>query len=144
MLTLLRSENTDDGVFGVLRGVPHLATPLYTVEEEWHDNQRRISCIPAGKYKLVRTVYHKHNYETFEVTNVPGRTRILLHPAQTEEDVEGCIGLGLSRGTLSRTDEESKIVRVKPAVMQSRKAFALFMAAMTGVNEDELVVEWLH
>lgn len=144
MLTLLRSENTDDGVFGVLRGVPHLEAPLYTVEEEWRNNQRRVSCIPAGKYRLVRTVYHRHGYETFEVTNVPGRTRILIHPANTEEDVEGCIGLGLRKGTMSRLDEEKKIMRVKGAVLESKKAFALFMAAMTGINETELLVEWTH
>lgn len=139
-LLLQRVESTSDGVFGQLH-VPHLQ-PLWTVEEEWLDNQRRISCIPAGTYRLARTMYHRYKYPTYEVTGVEGRTRILFHPANTEEDVEGCIGLGTLRSILLVEDEDTKVRRYKQAVLHSKKAFALFMAAMDGAKEAELKIEW--
>jgi hypothetical protein len=141
-LTLRRLENTPDGVFGKLyiplRGV------LHTMEEDWRNNQRRQSSIPAGTYKIRRTTYYKHGYPTFEVTGVPGRTRILFHPANTEEDVEGCIGLGLKRGKLRVPDEDrpGQPLAMKHAVLNSQAAFKKFMLYMTGINEAELTVEW--
>lgn len=141
-LVLRRFANTEDGVFGKLY-LPGLAT-MYTVEEDWRDNQRRVSCIPAGVYELVRTVYHKHGYETFEITRVDGRSRCLIHPANTEEDVEGCVGLGLRMGELAVNDEDlpGHPRMIKRAVLDSQAAFKRFMLYMTGINSAVLTVEW--
>ena len=117
---------------------------LRTQEDDWLDNQRGISCIPDGKYKLVRTIYHKHGYETFEVTNVPGRSRILIHPGNTEEDSDGCILVGMRTGYLWVPDEDKPdhpLTR-KRAVVESRAAFSLFMREMMGVDEDYLTIQW--
>lgn len=145
-LVLSRTENTPDGVFGTLALFSESggSLALYTMEEDWKDNQRRESCIPAGVYTIQRTIYRRHWYETFEVINVPGRTRILFHPANTEEDVEGCIGLGLGRGSLRVYDEDTQAhLRVpKQAVLHSKAAFTMFMEFMTGVEEAPLTVEW--
>lgn len=141
-LLLRRLSNTDDGVFGRLY-LP--ATPLYTIEEDWKGNQRRESCIPAGRYVLRRTIYHKHGYETFEVTGVPDRSRILIHPANTEEDVEGCIGVGLRPGKLwVRDEDDPKHPMVeKQAVVESKEAFRQFMMRMAGIDQAVLDVEWV-
>jgi hypothetical protein len=140
LVTLVRSERTRDGVFGRLHvpGIP----PLHTCEEEDKGNQRSISCIPAGRYPLRRTTYYAHGYETFVVCNVPGRSRILVHPGNTEEDTMGCILPGLYRGTLLRTDENTNALVEKQAVTESKKAFALFMDGMSGVDEAEIEVRW--
>lgn len=114
------------------------------MEDDWKSNQPNESCIPAGTYLLVRTVYHKHGYETFEVTGVQGRQRILIHPANTEEDVQGCIGLGMRRGMLMVRDEDTPghpLVN-KRAVVASREAFQRFMAEMRAVDEAQLTIEW--
>lgn len=142
-LKLTRTKQIPDGVFGNLSVVSG-EVQLVTVEDDWRDNQPRISCIPDGIYKLQRTIYYKHGYETFEVTGVPGRSRILIHPANTEEDLEGCIGVGLRMGRLLvKKDEDTGEPNVmKTAVVGSREAFNRFMASMLHVDEATLNISW--
>lgn len=152
-LLLLRKERVPDGVFGELhlleptdRPSRPVTTPvLQTVEDDWRDNAPRISCIPAGIYVLHRTIYHKHHYETFEVLEVPGRSRILIHPANVEEDLEGCIGVGLRRGKIRvPVDEDTgEVNRLKDGVVESVQAFHQFMDAMTGLDEATLEIQWV-
>src|SRR5262245_24888923 len=141
-LRLIRSESTPDGVFGRL-AVPN-GRMLFTLEDDWKDNAPGKSCIPTGTYTLRRTIYHKHNLETFEVCDVPDRSRILIHPANTEEDVEGCIGVGMRRGWVTvAKDEDTGAANVeKRAVVDSRQAFRLFMDAMGPYDQADLIVEW--
>jgi hypothetical protein len=149
-LTLRRDELGPDGIFGTLH-VPWQgaglrdALVLQTMEDDWRFNRRRVSAIPAGLYLLRRTIFHRHNLETFEVTGVPNRDRILIHPGNTEEDVEGCIGLGLRRGPLWVHDEDDPAhPRVeKRAVLDSKPAFAKFMEWMRAVDAAPLHLEWM-
>lgn len=140
MIALTRDTRNADGTFGML-SVGGLK--LHTCEDDWLENVRGKSCIPAGNYKLVRGHFPKHG-ETFEVTGVPGRSSILIHAGNTEEDTEGCILLGLRRDYLEVRDEDNPahpMVR-KMAVVESRIAFAKFMAAMTGVDAASIEVIW--
>lgn len=141
MLWLRRTERTEDGVFGRLTGA---GLDLVTVEDDWRHNERRVSCIPAGLYLLRRTLFYRHGYETFEVTEVPNRTRILIHVANTEEDVEGCIGVGLRLGSLRvRRDEDTGAVHVlKRAALESTRARDRFMDAMEGIDLARISIEW--
>lgn len=118
---------------------------LRSLEEEWRDNERGESRIPAGTYVCRRTVYHRHGFETFEITGVIGRDRILFHPGNTEEDTDGCVLLGMRAGLLEVVDEETGERRRKMAVVESQRAFALFMEALAGIDVFELEVtdpEW--
>lgn len=148
---LVRELSTDDGVFGRLL-IPQ-GLWWYTMEDDWRNNAVGQSCIPLGNYTLVRTIYHKKqeaadpwwlrfNYETFEIIDVPGRTRILIHPANTEEDVEGCVGIGTVQGfTTVKVDEDTGLTHVrKRAVLQSRAAFTEFMRAMRNIDRMPLRV----
>ena len=64
-----------------------------TVELPWKDNQRRVSCIPAGTYTAI-----KHHSPKFGpclwIQDVPGRSEILIHPANFWHDLLGCIAPG--------------------------------------------------
>jgi hypothetical protein len=143
ILHLVRQPPTDDGVFGLVKTD---AFEYYTVEDDWKQNRPRESCIPSGVYQLKRTIYYRHGYETFEVTGVPNRSRILFHPANTEEDVEGCIGLGLRMGVLAVPDEDTAghpLVE-KRAVVASREAFRQFMGFLAGADEAQLRISWLE
>lgn len=142
-LTLLRTENTPDGVFGLL-SVGNIQ--LHTVEDDWKNNQPSESCIPAGTYKIIRTIYHRGGYETFWITNVENRQRILIHRANTEEDVKGCVGVGMRRGKLWVHDEDdpNHPLVEKRAVVSSREAHNLFMKLMRDVDEAELEIVWAH
>lgn len=64
-----------------------------TLELPWKGNQNRISCIPKGAYKVLRRYSPKYNNH-FHVTNVPGRSYILIHHANYYYDLLGCIGVG--------------------------------------------------
>lgn len=147
-VTVLRDQNTNDGVFGVMlvpgrvRGVA--AASFFTMEDDWRFNAAGKSCIPEGDYTLVRTIFHRHNIETFEITGVPGRHRILIHVANTEEDVEGCMGLGLRRERIEVRDEDDPThPRVmKRAVLESGVAFHRFMEAMMGLDRWPIQIRW--
>lgn len=146
MLTVIELHRNDvsaDGVFGIMR-IPSASTVLYTCEDDWKDNEKGKSCIPNGVYQLKRTVYHKHSIETFEVMNVPGRSRILVHPGNTEEDVEGCILVGTRRGTIrvARDEDTGEKDKVKRAVVNSRAAFAQFMGSLSAVDSAQLIITW--
>jgi len=144
IIVLTRDLQHADGTFGqlVMPGCPM----LYTMEDDWLDNLRGKSCIPEGDYELVRSMFYRHRIETFEVTGVPDRSRILIHPANTEEDVEGCIGLGLRLGEIFvRKDEDTGAVGVmKKAVVSSKQAFNTWMWAMQGYDTAVLQVRWAH
>jgi hypothetical protein len=64
-----------------------------TLELPWKDNKRKVSCIPTGTYKVVRRISKKYG-QHFHITNVPGRTLILIHAANYVTDLLGCIGVG--------------------------------------------------
>lgn len=140
-LLLLRTHTTSDGVFGTL-SVGDLR--LYTVEDDWKNNEPSESCIPAGTYKIVRTIYHKGGYETFWITNVKGRERILIHRANTEEDVKGCVGVGTRPGKFWVHDEDdpNHPMVEKEGVANSHIAHDQFMTHMQHIDEAELVIDW--
>ena len=145
--TVTRLENTEDGVLGELRLFDHLGHEvlhLHTLEDDWKDNQPSISCIPAGKYICKRDVWHKKGVVVFQITDVPGRDRILIHYGNTEENVKGCIVVGLSTGTLNVKDEDTPGTpqRTKRAVLQSRPAFDKLMAALSTVDTFDLEIRW--
>ena len=67
---------------------------LHAVERKWLGNRPYESCIPEGVYDVVP--YSSEKYpDVWEVQDVPGRSKILIHVANYPEDVQGCIGLGL-------------------------------------------------
>jgi hypothetical protein len=144
-LRIVRDLRSTDGTFGQLWNTRSggFFNALHTCEDDWLDNRRNVSCIPAGTYKVLRTIYYKHGYETFEII-VPGRSRILFHPGNTEEDTDGCVLVGMRRGTLWVRDEDAplKPLAHKTAVVNSQQAFRLFMESMRDIDEDILAVDW--
>lgn len=88
---LVRIAYISDGTFGVLLDEE---TPFcLTLEKEWKDNEKNISCIPRGEYLCKRVDSPKFG-DTFEVCYVPGRSDILFHKGNIEDDSEGCIIIG--------------------------------------------------
>lgn len=131
-LLLERIIRTEHGVIGLLH-LPDGFVP-FTLEPEDRGNARNISCIPAGRYQIRRTASPRFG-ETFEVVGVPGRSAILFHAGNTEEDTEGCILLGLELGVLRVRDGGKKL-----AVLRSRRAFAGLLCALEGVQQAELEI----
>ena len=62
-----------------------------TIELPWKENQRRISCIPEGIYKVRKRLSSKFKWH-LEVMNVKNRELILFHPANDAlKELNGCI-----------------------------------------------------
>jgi len=148
-VVITRTNQTCDGVFGDLLvldcGIaPETILRLVTIEDDWLDNKTKVSCIPAGTYKLRRSFFYRKGYECFEVCGVQGRSRILIHKANTENDVEGCIGVGLRLGEIVvLKDEDTGAPNVKKlAAVSSASAFAKFMDALKDCDELPLEIRW--
>lgn len=73
---------------------------LYTVERPWLNNQPNISCIPDGLYTCKPRRFYRGGYDAIEITNVIGRTHILMHIANLPERLKGCIGINSELGCL--------------------------------------------
>ena len=70
-----------------------------TAENPDRGNQPRVSCIPEGEYKLVRSVFHRGGYPCFQIlsadgSGIPGRTLVKVHRGNVASDVQGCVVLG--------------------------------------------------
>ncbi len=99
-VTITRSPSTPKGTFGVLSidGAP----VCVTCELPFLNNAPEVSCIPAGNYHCVRHVSAKFPLgNTWEITNVPGRTGVLIHNANDIAQLEGCIAVGSTFGQVN-------------------------------------------
>jgi hypothetical protein len=66
-----------------------------TLELKWLDNTRSKSCIPEGKYTVIKRLAHeKRKYNHFHVLNVPNRSYILIHTGNYSSQILGCILVG--------------------------------------------------
>ena len=124
---IIRLEKTYQGTLGVML-VQDLAFCI-TLEPEDLDNQRRISCIPEGVY-LCKRVQSPRFGNTFEVTDVPGRSHILFHAGNTEDDTMGCILVGNTFDKL----------RGKRAVLNSGQTFKRFLKLLDGESQFWLTI----
>lgn len=59
------------------------------LELPWKDNQRKVSCIPVGTYRVIRRWSARHKTH-FHITGVPNRDMVLIHVANHTEQLEGC------------------------------------------------------
>ena len=84
----------------------------YSIELPWVGNQHIVSCIPEGKYEMKKRFSEKFG-EHLHITDVPGRTLILIHPAN-----DALIELGGCIAPVSILTSEGKGIR-------SRIAFGL-------------------
>jgi len=133
---LIRVGFLNDGTFGVFvwEGVP----VFVTVERPWLDNKNGVSCIPVGKYSVLRCS-SSPDYgfqdsqkfgDTFQVFKVPGRSFILFHKGNIMDDSRGCIIVG----------ERFETLKGKVAVLSSGVAFKEFKGLTNGLNSFQLTV----
>ena len=126
-LRLVRVTEHNGATLGVLciDGAPEFVT----LEDAWRDNERMVSCIPVGRYKL-KPVNSPKFGKTWQVMDVPERDHILFHAGNTHKDTNGCILLGMQFGKVG--DET--------AILASKSAFLQFMDRMSGALEAELII----
>lgn len=126
-LRLVRVTEYNGATMGVLciDGSPEVVT----LEDAWRDNEKQISCIPVGRYKL--KLHRSPRFGlTYQVMDVPERSHILIHAGNTHKDTHGCILLGLQYG---KSGNET-------AILASKSAFLKFMELMGNTPEAELII----
>jgi hypothetical protein len=63
----------------------------FAIELPWLNNKPLVSCIPEGRYELVKWYTPKFGTH-LRVLNVPGRDLIMVHPANDAvKELRGCI-----------------------------------------------------
>jgi len=122
ILTLKRVADTIHGTPGVLAVEGNFPFAL-TMERQWKNNTPSVSCIPVGTYTC-RRVVSPHFGNTFEVTDVDGRSHILFHKGNIQDDSHGCIIIG----------EQFERLAGKPAVLSSKHGYNQFMEVVASVD----------
>lgn len=72
---------------------------LYTIERPNLGNKPRVSCIPEGRYKVIKSTFFtgkSKGKRAFRLKDVPNRSGILIHLGNYPRDVVGCIAPNLS------------------------------------------------
>ena len=95
-LLLIRDTFTDTSTMGEL--FVNGERMCDTLELPWKDNQKSISCIPAGEYSVrLRPARQSatRDYLHLLVQDVKDRSYILFHRGNTAKDTRGCILVGL-------------------------------------------------
>jgi len=97
-LLLIRDAFTEESTIGTL--YLNSERVADTLENPYLNNQRNISCIPSGDYKVRLRLAREsatRDYLHLLVQEVKDRSYILFHKGNTAKDTRGCILVGLSR-----------------------------------------------
>ncbi len=130
ILELRRATQNDEVTLGIFVD-PKTNLPIcLSLELPWKNNQRSISCIPEGTY--ICEPYSSSKYtNVYEIKDVEGRSKILIHVGNTTDDIEGCICTGTYFGSH----------KGKPAVLDSRKAFNVFRDYVGALDRFVLTIK---
>jgi len=132
IIELIRlEENFRYGTFGVLK----INKEVFCVTLEPPDilNEQNISSIPAQQYECRKHMSPRFG-NTFEVSNVPGRTEVLFHAGNFARNTWGCILLAQHFGKI-QSDR---------VILNSGATFERFMALMKDVNVFHLTIKEVY
>jgi hypothetical protein len=131
VVTITRTESSDEGTFGVLTFQGSVFS-YKTGELPWRNNAPGISCIPAGTYECATCFSWRFMKTLYEVRGVENRSNILIHSANWMGDeskglkcqLNGCIALGKRIGEIAPYKQK--------ALLSSNVAVEQFMLELKG------------
>lgn len=130
-VTLSREIQMSDATLGYLINSSQPRIDKWaTMEPPWRDNRRNISSIPAGKYVAKRARFL--DFETFQILNIPGRSKVYFHPGNYPRDTKGCVLVGKR---FAETPEGDIMI------VLSKQGFDEFMKSMEGKDIFEINIE---
>ncbi len=88
-----------------------------TLENPWLNNHSNISAIPLGTYKVKSYTSAKYP-DVWEIQDVEGRSKILIHWGNFERNTQGCILVGK---TWTFINEELAVGNSKDTIRKLRK-----------------------
>jgi hypothetical protein len=118
--TLVRFLSDDMGTVGRFNLGDFKAV---SIELPWRGNQNGISCILAGRYRVLWTPSPRLGKYTYEITGVPGRAGIRLHSGNLAGDeskglVSHSRGCPLIGHRLGAIDGQRAVLLSRPAVRE--------------------------
>jgi len=75
-----------------------------TLELPYLDNQKQISCIPCGDYKVIKRKSKKYGNH-FHILDVPNRSYILIHNGNFNYQTKGCVLIGDDLSYLNKDND---------------------------------------
>jgi hypothetical protein len=111
----------------------------FTIELPWLNNKPQISCIPEGKYEVVKR-FSEHHEQHLLLKNVAKRSLILIHPANDAvKELKGCIApvsilTAEGKGLRSRIARDKLHRLVYPELEKGNKVFIIIKSNQ---NESE-------
>lgn len=114
LLKILRDDQRFESDSGNLNGA--VISVFHTLELPYKGNQRQVSCVPVGSYK-VRKRYSEKYQEHFHLTNVPGRDYILIHSGNYHTQILGCILVGTGLKDINH-DGQKDVTESRAAMKQ--------------------------
>lgn len=135
---LTRKKSGPDGTFGRMTGMDFdfqtLELPFIDLDENGLGDPQK-SCITPGEYQCVWKESPKYGW-AYEVTGVQGRSHILIHAANFQYQLLGCIALGKRTGVMPNLKG-----RAQKALLSSKQAIKEFHEATQG-EPFTLKIEW--
>lgn len=104
----------------------------HLLERGWRDNERNISCVPAGLYDLQLEYSAKFKRKLWEAKGVPGRSECKFHSANFWDQLNGCFSPGESRFNIGHDHELDMIY--------SGDMLEIFMNSMGDDTSARLVI----
>lgn len=71
------------------------------IERGWLDNKQNESCVPPGTYDIVLEYSPTFKENLWELKGVPNRSECKIHTTNYWYEINGCIGLGLTKGDIN-------------------------------------------
>jgi hypothetical protein len=125
------NENQSSGTCAVLIDRFPMFTAL-SLERGWVLNERNVSCIPKGTYKLVLEYSPRFKTDLWEIKGVPNRSECKFHSANYWFQLNGCIALGESYGDINKDGYKD--------VTNSKKIMKSFHDVLKDFTEATLIV----
>lgn len=140
MVITLEREYLSNGVNGRIFLNQRLVCT--SIELPWHNNERRVSCIPEGQY-VVRPRYTTRFGHHLTVEKVPGRSSILIHCFNDAlKESKGCIApvtsiTGEGKGIFSRVALDLLLHQLKPALDKNETILLIIKKATHANNHQQ-------
>lgn len=103
-----------------------------SLERGWRNNQKNVSCVPEGTYKLKLEYSPRFRKDLWELYGVPGRSECKFHAANYWRQLNGCIALGFKHKDIDGDGD--------PDVTSSRNIMNKFHHMMAGQSESEVKI----
>lgn len=133
-MALIREPSSDVQTRGRLLVLQNsrILVSAATIEREWANNAKGISCILPGIYPIDQYFSPRFKETLWRINRVPGRSGILIHVANFHFQLEGCVGPGDMHIDINKDGH--------PDVRSSRATLDRIHEAMQGVKKSIIIV----